>query len=148
MWRLSTHILEGYKVSGARLKRIMRKLMWRLLPKADKIEMWRHPRAVFLNCPVTVHSWVLREDWKVSGRGRKRLNESNWEKEWIGALLKAVLFQKISTRTLSLGSLFSSRYEHTILCLLASHCNTTADCQQTMFLFGSICFASVDFSDL
>lgn len=51
-------------------------------------------------------------------------------------------------QTRSSGSLPVSQYKYTTQCFLYSLCDTTADCQQTVFLFGSICFASVDFPDL
>lgn len=131
-------------------KKLWQKLMWRLQPNAAKMEVWSHPWAVSLNFPVTMEtnfSSLGFQRRKVSGRGRKRLNESNWEREWTGALQEDSSAQGNFYRRRSLGSLPPSQCKGTVQCLLSSHCDTTVDCQQTTFLFGSICFASVDFSD-
>lgn len=63
--------------------------MQSLQPKAARMEMWSHPWAISLNFLVTMESNSSSLGFqrrKVSGRGRKGLNESIWEREWTGAL--------------------------------------------------------------
>lgn len=63
--------------------KIWQKLRWRLQPKVIKVEVWSHPGAISPSSPLTMESdfsslGVQRR--KVSGRGRKRLNENNWSR--------------------------------------------------------------------
>lgn len=57
--------------------------MWRLQPKAAKVEVWGHPQAISLSFPFTMESDFSSLGFqrrKVSGGGRKGLNENNWSR--------------------------------------------------------------------